>query len=75
MRIRVLPASPGPSGTGSTGKEGWNHGVTEQERVPMAGAEPHRFLGENVLHHVPVHIGEPEVPAGVAVGEPLVIHA
>src|SRR5947207_6258075 len=33
------------------------------------------FSNQHVLHYFPLHVRQPEVPAGVAVGQPGMIHA
>src|SRR6266540_1606882 len=59
-----------------------NENVTQcrvcQISIEAASPQGERGRGssrQDLAHHVPVHVGQPEVPAAVAVGQPLVVQA
>ena len=52
----------------------WRTKLPTHERQSLGDQAPY-LSGQDVLHHMPVDVGEAEVAAGVAVGELLMVQA
>ena len=49
--------------------------VEASERATVARSDAFLHLGEDVEYHVPGHVGQPEIPSGIAVRQLFVIQA